>query len=217
MQYFLKIITAFLLALPLIATAQDNQTKTDTTKFLNGKGKIILKDKNGDKKSLSLSLGSKSDSTRKVLETSWLGFDLGFNNFTDDTRYINPTTPLNPNDAHDGFLGRTQADDYELRSGKSVHLNFTIVKQQLSLYKNYINIVYGLTYDINNWRYKRGLTWNKQSPEDPQNPAKYTGPYMNLDSVSFKTNKLVTNYLQVPLLLRFETSPTLYYSENSIN
>jgi hypothetical protein len=78
------------------------------------------------------------------------------------------------------------------------------VKQQLSLYKNYINIVYGLTYDISNWSYKQSTKWNKAPDFSSQFPL---GSYVTRDSNAFRKNKLVTNYLQVPLMLRIETSP----------
>jgi hypothetical protein len=66
-------------------------------------------------------------------------------------------------------------------------------------------VVYGLTYDISNWSYKQPTTWNKSLSG---NTGDYQGPFITRDSLhSFRKNKLVTNYLQVPLLLRFETSP----------
>lgn len=181
--------------------------ETDTAKLLNGKLKIISKEKDGDRSPSKIELTSRKDSTRKILETSWGSFDIGFNNYTDQTNYLNPGEP-GSEDA--GFLARMNpaatAGDFELRSGKSMHINIGIVKQQLSLYKNYINLVYGLTYDISNWSYSRSISWNKADVYTVGN-QNYNGAFISRDSVSYHKNKLVTNFLQVPLLLRFETSP----------
>ncbi len=179
---------------------------TDTTKLLRGKVKIISHNNNDEKTPDKLEVTTKKDSVRKILETSWGCFDIGFNNYIDKTDY-NALVTSSGNDK--GFISRLSsspsADDFELRPGKSVNINIGIVKQQLSLYKNYVSLVYGLTYDINNWSYKQSLTWNQASQKNTL--GGYDGPFVTKDSLSFKKNKLVTNYLQVPVLLRFETSP----------
>lgn len=213
---------ALFIIIPALAQSREKKSKdcnsakvkihvkadSDTSNLLNGKLRIITKEKDGERSPSQVELTTKKDTVRKVLETSWGSFDIGFNNYTDNTNYANPG-PLGSDDA--GFLAKmnpaANVSDFELRSGKSVHINIGIVKQQLSLYKNYINIVYGLTYDISNWSYKRSIDWNK-APEN-QLPIQgiYQGPYVSRDSNDFRKNRLVTNYLQVPLMLRIETSP----------
>ncbi len=210
---------AFLLLLPALTQGHEKETKTDsaakvklivkadsdTAKLLNGKLRIITKEKDGERSPNKVELTTRKDSVRKVLETSWGSFDIGFNNYNDQTNYANPG-PAGSDDA--GFFAQmnpaANARDFELRSGKSVHINIGIVKQQLSLYKNYINIVYGLTYDISNWSYKQSTKWNRAPDFYSQLPQ---GPFVTRDSNAFRKNKLVTNYLQVPLMLRIETSP----------
>ena len=104
------------------------------------------------------------------------------------------------------YLPGATKNDFELRSGKSLNVNIGIIKVNASLYKHYINFVTGITYDINNWSYKAPIKWNKL-PDVQQVP--YQGDYITKDSSDiYRKNKLVTNYLQVPLLLRFETNPT---------
>lgn len=178
---------------------------SDTARLLRGKLQLITHTDNKDKSPESIELRTGRDSLRKPLETSWLTVDIGFNNYNDRTDY-NSLGAGSFNDR--GFIGRLSntpmEGDFELRSGKSIHVNFGIVKQQLSLYKNYVSLVYGLTYDINNWSYKRSLTWHHG---DALLMSGYGGAFVTRDTVVFKKNKLVTNYLQVPLLLRFETSP----------
>lgn len=186
------------------------KTDADTTKLLNGKIKIISHGPDKEKTPDKLELTTKKDTARKQLETSWGSFDIGFNNYIDrspyDINYIAPNTdPQALENFCVGFV--PNKNDFELKSGKSIHINIGIVKQQLSLYKHYVNLVYGLTYDINNWSYKSSISWNKIPDNSTAFPNADQGPFMSKDSVSFRKNKLVTNYLQVPLLLRFETSP----------
>ena len=86
-----------------------------------------------------------------------------------------------------------------------MNINIGLVKAQLSLYKNYISLVSGITYDINNWVYSTGLQWHRQP--DFQT-AVFQGAYVYRDSMNtYRKNKLVTNYLQVPFLIRLESSP----------
>lgn len=205
MKYIIT-FTLILLCGMTVASAQENELKNDTTIILNGKGKIVIKTKDGEKKAVSLMVNSKSDKKRKKVETDWFGFDLGFNQYKDKTIFEPPTVPRQPSDRNQCFLGNTWKGDFDLK-GKSMNVNFTIFRQRISLYRNYISFTYGLSYDINNWNYKNAISWHPTSADDPNDPIDYTGPYVNRDSVQYKKNKLVTNYLQVPLLLRFETSP----------
>ena len=149
---------------------------------------------------------SNRDTLRKIVETHWGGYDIGYNNYIDKTQDRNT-----PSREDAGFLAKMSNSayerDFELETGKSIHINFTMVKQQLSFYKNYISLVYGLTSDINNWNYKNSITWHKEPDAKLLMPGLYQGPYVTRDSVSFKKNKLVTYYLQAPILLRIETSP----------
>ncbi|MBL7771628.1 MAG: PorT family protein [Chitinophagaceae bacterium] len=205
MKYLALLITSLFFLTPLLLKAQEE--KKDSTTFLGGRGKIIFTEKDGKKKAMGVHLGSKSkDSSRHTLETYWFGFDMGFNQYTDETNYDPASVIRMPNRDRD-FINQRTDDDFDLRSGKSMHFNFTIVKQQLSLYKHYVSLMYGITYDINNWRYKESIRWEMTSPIDSTGMDTYDGPAIFKDSFSYKKNKLVTNYLQVPVLLRFETSP----------
>lgn len=210
---FQTLATAFLL-IPIGTFAQETKTEglkvnvtteTDTNKLFNGRLKIISSEKNGEFKPNSIELTTKKDKKRKKVETHWGGFDIGFNNYLDKTNY----TVVNSAPASENiFLGQMTPPatkrDFELRSGKSIHINIPIIKQQVSIYKHYVNLVYGITYDINNWSYKNPISWNVGNPR--QQVVQNSG-FISRDSVSFKKNKLVTNYLQVPLLLKFETNP----------
>jgi len=205
-----KILFAMLLSFPILVHAQE---KKDSSSYLNGMLKIVTNENNDGKsvKKMELSTPSSKKKKRKPVETNWGGFNLGFNNYTDKTDYTN-TSVADPNSIGSFALlpKAAQENDFELKSGKSVNVNFGIVRQQVSLYKNYVSIIYGLCYDINNWSYKKSIHWTSidqtnasLSSLSPNNK----GYAITMDSVNYTKNKLVTNYLQVPLLLRFETSP----------
>lgn len=198
----MKKITILFITLALMIAKITIAQTTDTSKLLNGKLKIISTTKDGEKKSSSISLSTKKDSIRETLETSWGSFDIGFNNYQDETSYGN--IPAGEDQQFFKGMPNPQKSDFELRSGKSININIGIIKAQLSLYKHYINLVSGITYDINNWSYKNSTSWNHEISNGIVAPS---GKIIIRDSLSFKKNKIVTNYLQVPLLLRFETSP----------
>lgn len=205
MKYSITLILMILCG-SLVANAQDGDSKNDTTIILNGRGKIIIKSKGGEKKAASLTINSKKSKDRTKVETDWFGFDLGFNQYKDQTVFAIPVAPWPSSDRDHGFLNNTWKGDFDLK-GKSMNVNFTIFRQRISLYKHYINFSYGLCYDINNWNFKNAISWHPNSTDDPNDPVDYTGPVVSKDSIQYRKNKLVTNYLQVPLLLRFETSP----------
>lgn len=185
----------------------------DTLRYFKGKMKVITRENEKGKEYESVSLKTRRDSVRTRLETSWGTFDIGFNNYIDRSDYATPQTLVsNGVGTFADMTPAAQAGDFELRSGKSIHINLGIVKQQLSLYKHYVNLVYGLTYDINNWSYQNPITWKREnvsinSMTAPQVLENTNGSKVIRDSVAFRKNKLVTNYLQVPVLIRFETSP----------
>lgn len=198
-------LMSWALLAPVFSNAQESKPKTDTTKILNGHLKLMTEEKDGKTKSVSLSLGSKRDSTRKILETSWGSFDIGYNNYVDETDYANISSMSTEDKSFFNHMPNATKSNFELRSGKSVNVNFGLVKFQLSLYKNYINLVSGFTYDINNWSYKKALLWHKEPEFQTTN---YQGDYVSMDTVyTYEKNKMVTNYIQLPLLLRFESSP----------
>lgn len=209
MKYFILLAIAVLTFLQSRMFAQEQ----DTLRYFKGKMKVITREKEKGREYESVSLKTGRDSIRTRLETSWITFDIGFNNYIDRSDY--PTTQNLTTNSVNAFAEMTpaaQSGDFELRSGKSIHINLGIVKQQLSLYKHYVNLVFGLTYDINNWSFQNPITWKREnvsvnSLAGPQVLDNTNGSKVIRDSVAFRKNKLVTNYLQVPVLIRFETSP----------
>jgi hypothetical protein len=69
--------------------------------------------------------------------------------------------------------------------------------QRLSVVKSVLNLKYGLGIESNNYFYKTGITY-------VDGPEVYTTDKGNI----FSKNKLVANYLTVPLMVNINTNPT---------
>jgi hypothetical protein len=69
--------------------------------------------------------------------------------------------------------------------------------QRLSVVKSVVNLKYGLGIESNNYFYKTGITY-------VDGPEVYTTDKGNI----FSKNKLVANYLTVPLMVNINTNPT---------
>ena len=81
--------------------------------------------------------------------------------------------------------------------------------QRINLIKKNVNLKYGLGVELNNYRYKTS-TLSLSYKEGGQIP--YTGgqtnkPFIFRDSISFSKNKLAADYLTVPVMLNFSTTP----------
>ncbi|MDZ7741974.1 MAG: DUF2807 domain-containing protein [Bacteroidota bacterium] len=113
----------------------------------------------------------------------WAGFDLGVNG------YLTPGNNMN------------FAPEYEyldLNMTKSIKVGINIFEQNLSLCKNQKwGIVTGLGWEINNYRFDDNVTLVPDS-------SRIKG-YFN-DGVSMKKSKLVVNFVEVPVLLEFQTN-----------
>lgn len=132
------------------------------------------------------------DHKDKNVKVSWLGFDLGLNNYVDRSNYGSP-------EVKDFVPGPPQAgeDEFSLRTGKSVNVNIWPVWIKVNLVRHYLSLKTGVGVEMNNYRYAKPITY----VNDP------SGTYIRYDMVKFKKNKLFTEYLTIPLLLNLETQP----------
>ncbi|MGB0850259.1 MAG: outer membrane beta-barrel protein [Bacteroidia bacterium] len=118
----------------------------------------------------------------EFIETSWNNFALGLNNLMNK----------------DGKL-ETDAgySTMNLDASKSINFDWKIVTQAMNLYKGKIRLVYGVGIDYNNYRFKNDIDLQTDSV-----------PLMLVASArDYKKNKLVTQYLTVPVMLNFKFSP----------
>lgn len=128
----------------------------------------------------------------KNVYLSWFGFDLGFDNYIDKSAY--GTSEVN-NFVHQG-AGQQQAtsDMFSLRQGKSVNVNIWPVLLKANLIDHALWFKTGVGIEMNNYRYTKNISYANSIDKT----------YIFQDSVSFKKNKLFTEYLTIPLMLDFE-------------
>lgn len=187
------------------ANAQDdpgkNTPKPDTIHI----GGILIVKKGDSKKISELSVGNnRKPSKNRLITTNWWIVDLGFSRYSDQTNYAQTGNYL-VNQPGAPALGKK---DFELRGGKSVNVNVWLFMQQLSLYKKYLNLKYGLGVELNNYRYKSTISYREAGPL-PYSPAgtMSSTPFIFRDSIAFFKNKLAADYLTIPLMLNVNTNP----------
>ncbi len=198
-----------LMALVVICTntnAQETpEKKTANNDTIRIGNIIITKDGRDDqqrKGNTHITMGRKANRKISNVSTNWGVVDLGFANYMDETNYgatgnylfNRPgTTPLGEN-------------DFKLRTGKSVNVNIWFFMQRLNLVKHHVNLKYGLGLELNNYRYKTATNISYLE-QNPYLPGQATSPVIIRDSIQFSKNKLAADYLTVPLMLNFSTSP----------
>lgn len=129
------------------------------------------------------------------ISTNWWIMDLGFANYRDLTNYGNAQAgtyfkTLRPQD------GPVNQNSYQLKTGKSSNVNIWLFMQKLNVYKHVVNLKYGLGFEMYNFRYDSRLSYRK----DPT-------AYVYNDSISFSKNKLYVNYITIPFMVNFNTTP----------
>ena len=130
----------------------------------------------------------------KKISTNWFVFDIGFAGVNDQTDYssIEAQNFLMP-----ASSVPNRAGNYALRTSRVSNFNLWFFMQRLSVVKSVVNLKYGLGIESNNYFYKTGITY-------VDGPDVYTTDKGNI----FSKNKLVANYLTVPLMVNINTNPT---------
>ncbi len=134
----------------------------------------------------------KSPKPAKNVSTNWFSFDLGYANFQDKSPiiyYLQAPSGIMPPSG----IG---ADNLKLNNGKSSNFNLWIVQQKVSLYKNKLNLKYGVGFEMFNFRLEQPVSFRNDLPNK-----------MILDNISFSKNKLFAKYLTVPFQLNFKSDP----------
>jgi uncharacterized protein (AIM24 family) len=112
----------------------------------------------------------------------WAGFDMGVNGF------LTPAGSLQPQEGYE-FL--------ELNYAKSLCVNINVLEKGFNIYNEYFKVVTGLGFEFNSYHFD-----NNTSLLSGQNVI--TG--LSDSSKTFKTNKLNTTFVNIPLLLAFNTN-----------
>ena len=72
--------------------------------------------------------------------------------------------------------------------------------QRMSLYKNVINLKYGFGIEMNNYYYKSNIRYVENFNTEPN-------VYVIRDTVNFSKDKLAADYITIPFMVNFNTSP----------
>ena len=197
-----------LMALSVICTVANAQTKpgkeTDTIRI----GNIIItrdpnkSDDNNKNGNTHITMGRKYHKKLSNVSTNWGIVDLGIANYSDKTNYAATGTYLY-NRPGTPPLGK---DDFKLRTGKSINVNIWFFMQRLNLIKQHVNLKYGMGLELNNYRYNLGTNISYLE-HNPFAAGQASSPVVFRDSIQFSKNKLAADYLTVPMMLNFSTSP----------
>jgi hypothetical protein len=130
----------------------------------------------------------------KKVSTNWFVYDIGFAGYNDITNYNTP-------DAQNFLRNRTNGvpageSDYALKTTRISNFNLWFFMQRVSLIASVLNIKYGFGIESNNYFYKTGITYVDGAEV-----------YTTRNPQTFSKNKLVANYLTVPLMLNLNTNP----------
>lgn len=197
------------------ASAQEDSTrqaqKSDTMRIGNiliiKKGGRKNKNAEADSSGTQIVMGRSNERRNSRVTTNWWIIDLGFANYSDQTNYANTGNYLvnNPTSG----VPAISASDFKLRNGKSINLNIWFFMQKLNLIKRNVNLKYGLGLELNNYRYKSGITYKESGPVPYTTGQVTNAPFIyRQDSVGFSKNKLAADYLTVPVMLNFASTPS---------
>jgi hypothetical protein len=163
---------------------KDKSGERDSTVY-NWKGrKIIIIDKEKD-------AVAENDSTKKRKYSydvddfkHWAGFSMGVNGYMNSNGSI-----AVPN----------QYKYMDLNYARSFNFQFNIIERQFNIVKNYFKIVTGFGFDYHSYALSNKTNLNADSS--------FTwGTIDSTNTYTYKRNKLRNTYIQVPLLLEFNTS-----------
>jgi hypothetical protein len=185
------------------ANAQTDSTKNKKSDTIRIGGIVIVKSGKKDK-DVNVTLGRKDKEKKRNsnVSTNWWIVDLGFSNYDDQTNYTSTGAYLVNRPGYPAL----NANDFKLRTGKSINVNVWFFMQKLNLVKHYINLKYGVGLELNNYRYKSNISY-KESGTVPYTNTQTNAPFIFRDSISFSKNKLAADYLTVPMMLNFNTNP----------
>ena len=131
----------------------------------------------------------------KKVSTNWFVYDIGFAGYNDNTNYATSAAQAFVKPA--GSVPASKGD-FALRTSRVSNFNLWFFMQRVSIIESVLNLKYGLGIESNNYFFKTGITY--------------------VDDISVYTtrggwnerskNKLVANYLTVPVMLNINTNPT---------
>ena len=151
-------------------------SKKDSTTINFRKKKFVIINKDSDSDS-NISL-SLEDKFHH-----WGGFAMGVNGFLSN-----------------GSTAMPKSQDYmSLNYGKSLNFQLNPFEKDIHIYKDYINLVIGLGFEWNQYEFSNKTKLNADSS--------YTyGKIDSTNTYSYKKNRLKSTFVNVPILLEFNTN-----------
>lgn len=176
-----------------VESKNEETGKVDTTVINVGGVQVIIKEKDKEQHEKSADKESKrvedeedeedEDSKKpktKRFTTRWFMLDVGLATLLEDGSF-NLTTP-----------------ELELNQGRSWDINLHIFRQRIGFARNHVNLMYGMSVDFNHFNFDSNSVLVADT-----NVVTFRTP----DNVNYNKNKLRTTYLEVPVLLNFNTNP----------
>lgn len=148
----------------------------DSTKISLGNNKLIL-DYNGE---IKLQRKGKNN-----FNGHWGGFDLGINGF------LTPNNDLNLEPGYEGL---------NLRMEKSINLKLNFFEQNFTIVRNHLGLVTGIGWEFNNYRFADNIVLT-ETDNGVLNVNKD-----NTQTRVYSKSKLVVDYLNVPLMIEYQTN-----------
>lgn len=130
----------------------------------------------------------------KKVSTNWFVYDIGFAGYNDNTNYATSAAQAFVKPA--GSVPASKGD-FALKTSRVSNFNLWFFMQRVSIIKSVLNLKYGLGIESNNYFFKTGITYVDD-----------ISVYANRGGVNeLSKNKLVANYLTVPVMLNINTNP----------
>lgn len=130
----------------------------------------------------------------KKVSTNWFVYDIGFAGYNDNTNYATSAAQafLRPS----GIVPASKGD-FALKTSRVSNFNLWFFMQRVSIIQSVLNLKYGLGIESNNYFFKTGITYVDD-----------ISVYATRGGVNeLSKNKLVANYLTVPVMLNINTNP----------
>jgi hypothetical protein len=132
----------------------------------------------------------------KKVSTNWFVYDIGFAGYNDNTNYATSAAQAFVKPA--GSVPASKGD-FALKTSRVSNFNLWFFMQRVSIIKSVLNLKYGFGIESNNYFFKTGITY-----VDDINVYAMRGGLNELSK-----NKLVANYLTVPVMLNINTNPMI--------
>ena len=130
----------------------------------------------------------------KKISTNWFVYDIGFAGYNDNTNYATSAAQAFVKPA--GSVPASKGD-FALKTSRVSNFNLWFFMQRVSIIESVLNLKYGLGIESNNYFFKTGITYVDD-----------ISVYTTRGGVNeLSKNKLVANYLTVPVMLNINTNP----------